>query len=155
MNQNITLLLGQKINKGKSDDKDKGTRARSSYVAYYIWDDLKDARSSNPDNWSLANLVLQRNLCIRLKLIIKISGLSCLRLLWVLVFPEKGRCIDTRNHDQQCSDWLAAIQQRNDIISLKKNTWRKSWHFWTFTRKQPSEQNYINVIIDKWNVHCF
>ncbi len=38
----------------------------------------------------------------------------------VLVFPEKGRCINTRNHDQQCNDWLAARQQRNDIISLKK-----------------------------------
>jgi len=38
----------------------------------------------------------------------------------VLVFPEKGRCIDTRDHDQQCSDWLAARQHRNDIISLKK-----------------------------------
>ncbi len=34
------------------------------------------------------------------------------------MFPEKGRCIDTRDHDQQCSDWLAARQQRNDIISL-------------------------------------
>ncbi len=36
------------------------------------------------------------------------------------MFPEKGRCIDTQNHDQQCSDWLAARQQCNDIISLKK-----------------------------------
>ncbi len=40
---------------------------RSSYVAYYIWDDLKDSRSSNPDNWSLANLVLQTILRIWLK----------------------------------------------------------------------------------------
>ncbi len=30
------------------------------------------------------------------------------------------KCIDTRNQDQQCSDWLAARQQRNDIISLNK-----------------------------------
>ncbi len=42
-------------------------RGPFSYVAYFIWDDLKDSRSSNPDNWSLANLVLQMNLRIRLK----------------------------------------------------------------------------------------
>ncbi len=38
----------------------------------------------------------------------------------VLVLPEKDRCIDTRYHDQQCSDWLAARQQCNDIKSLNK-----------------------------------
>ncbi len=53
---------------------------------------------------------------------IKISGLNCLRLLRVLVFPEKGKCIETRDDDQQRSDWLAERQQRNDIISLKKDT---------------------------------
>ncbi len=34
---------------------------------------------------------------------------------------QQGLSIDTGNHDQQCSDWLAARQQRNDIISLKKS----------------------------------
>ncbi len=80
---------------------------RSLYVAYYIWDDLKDSRSSDPDNWSLAYYI-------------QISGLSFLRFLCVLVFPKKGKCIDTQNHNQQRSDWLAARQERNDIISLKK-----------------------------------
>ncbi len=56
-----------------------------------------------------------------------IFGLSCLWLLRILVFPEKGRCIATRNHDQQCSNWLVARQLRNDIISLRKATWRKTW----------------------------
>ncbi len=70
------------------------------------------------------------------------------------MFPKKGRCIDTRNHDQQCSDWLTARQQHNDI-SLKKTSDEKLDKFLdlyqnqnqTFIRKQTRRQNNINVII--------
>ncbi len=70
-------------------------------ISEMIW---KISRSSNPDNWPLANLVLQMNLRIRLKYLIKLSKITARSRV-----PRKGTdCIDTRNHDQQCSDWLAA-----------------------------------------------
>ncbi len=47
-------------------------------------------------------------------------------MLHVLKFSEKGRCFDTRNQDQQRSNWLAARQQCKDIISLKRHL-MKNW----------------------------
>ncbi len=57
--------------------------ACSLYVAYNIWDDLKDSRSSNPDNWSLANLVIQMNLHIVLKFAELGSKLHLITCIWI------------------------------------------------------------------------
>ncbi len=66
------------------------------------------------------------------------------------MFPEKGRCINTRNHDQQCSNWLGARQQRNYFISLKKTPVKKLDKCLDLYKETAKRTSYINVYRYKW-----
>lgn len=72
------------------------------------WDDLTDARSFNPDRLTYLWLIWFFKQVFNLTDLIKIDGLSCLRLLRIHWKGQILYCI--WKHNQKCSNWQAARQ---------------------------------------------
>ncbi len=99
------------------------------------------ATYSNRDNWSLANLVLQRICVFDSNVWIKLSKITVRSRV-----PRKGqmhRYSKPRSAMQRLAGGKTATWWHH--IIKKRHLTKNLTHFWIFIKKQPSEQNYINV----------